>query len=276
MEAAGKPAIVTGAASGIGAALAIALCDAGCKVLGVDLNAEGLARTAAQTLRDHGDADRFSTACADIRDRDTLPRLIDDFADQHQRLDYLFNNAGIAVGGNFADMNEEQVARIFDINLMAVVHGTRIACRRMRAQGFGHIVNTASSAGLMPVPWSTAYSATKHAVIGLSLSLRVEARTYGVSVSAVCPGLVDTGIFDAAVNIAEYNYRATVDAMPMSKVSSADAAKAILDGVRRDRALIIFPAVNRLILRLHHWFPRLIDYFSERQLIAQHKQGEPS
>ncbi len=261
----GKTAIVTGAASGIGQELAIALCRQGATVLGVDRDGPGLDQVAAR-IEPSG---QFQIVCCDLTDFKGFGRLIDDFAQEQGRLDYLFNNAGTVAGGEFADMSNAQLDQIFDINLRAVVYGSRAACRCMREQGFGHIVNTASSAGLMPVAWSAAYSATKHALVGLSLSLREEARIYGVSVSVVCPGLVDTKIMDSADNIEDYNYSAVIDATGMRKMNPAAAAKAILRGVRRNQPVIIFPLFNRFVLRLYRWFPKLTTYISSRKMRHQ-------
>ncbi len=260
-----KTAIVTGAASGIGEELAIELCLQGVTVLGVDLDARGLERTAERI----GSRGHFQSACCDLTDFKAFEVLMEEFARAQGRLDYLFNNAGIVAGGEFADMTDIQIDRTFDINLRAVVHGSRAACRLMRVQGFGHIVNTASAAGLMPVPWSAAYTATKHAVVGLSLSLREEARDYGVSVSVVCPGLVDTSIMDSADNIEDYNYRSIIDASGLPKLDPAVAAATILRGVHKNRGLIVFPLFNRITILLYRWFPKVMIYFAARQLRPQ-------
>jgi short-subunit dehydrogenase len=261
----GKTAIVTGAASGIGEELAIALCQQGASVLGIDRDAPGLERVATRIAS----IGQFQAVVCDLADCSAFSSLVDEFTQEHGRLDYLFNNAGIVAGGEFADMSNAQLDRIFDVNLRAVVHGSRAACRHMRQQGFGHIVNTASSAGLMPVGWSAAYSATKHAVVGLSLSLREEARVYGVAVSVACPGLVDTPIIESADNIGDYNYNAVIDATGMSKMSPAAAAEAILHGVKRNQGLIVFPFLNRVTLCLYRRFPKIINYFTSREMRHQ-------
>jgi len=261
----GKTAIVTGAGSGIGEELAVALCQQGVTVMGVDLDARGLEKTAGRI----GSNGHFQSACCDLTDVKAFETFINEFAREQGRLDYLFNNAGIVAGGEFADMTDIQLDRSFDINLRAVVHGSRAACRLMRVQGFGHIVNTASAAGLMPVPWSAAYTATKHAVVGLSLALREEARVYGVSVSVVCPGLVDTNIMNSADNIEDYNYSSVIDALGVPKTSPVAAANSILRGVQQNRDIIVFPIFNRITLLLYRWFPKVMIYFAARQLRQQ-------
>ena len=108
----------------------------------------------------------------------------------------MFNNAGIGIGGEVVDMTLAHFDRAVDVNLRGVVHGVLAAYRVMTRQGRGHIVNTASLAGLVPAPGITPYSMTKHAVVGLSLSLRAEAAKHGVRVSVICPGVIDTPILD--------------------------------------------------------------------------------
>ncbi len=258
----GKVAIVSGAASGIGGALAIALVGAGAVVVGVDRDAERLAALASRL----GAA--FEPRVVDLAGSSAYGERIEAVAGARGRLDLVFNNAGIVAGGELADMSESAIERMMRVNTLAVIHGSRAACKVMRTQRRGHVVNTASSAGLMPVPWSSVYTASKHAVVGFSLALRAEARRYGVRVSVACPGLVATGIFDAAEPIGGYDYRATVEAAPIAAISPAAAARAILRGVARNRPCIVFPVSNRLLLGLRRLVPALVDHFTARQLEA--------
>jgi short-subunit dehydrogenase len=128
----------------------------------------------------------------------------------------------------------------------------------MTARGRGHIVNIASSAGVMPVPMQTSYAMNKHAVVGLSRSLRIEATAYGVKVSVVLPGLVDTGFFDTAKTIGDYDYEKEMEALPTRPIPPRRAAEAILAGIAANRELITFPTSNRLILWLFRHFPTLM------------------
>ena len=122
--------------------------------------------------------------------------LVADVVDRHGRIDLLFNNAGIVIGGRTDEMGVEHWERVLDVNLMGVVNGVAAAYPVMVEQGHGHIVNTASTAGFAPAVLVAAYSASKHAVVGLSGALRAEAAHYGVRVSVLCPGSVDTPILD--------------------------------------------------------------------------------
>ncbi|MGH3257025.1 MAG: SDR family oxidoreductase, partial [Streptosporangiaceae bacterium] len=187
-------AIITGAASGIGQALASALVVRGDTVVVADIDGGGAERVAGELAqRGPGTA---QPAVVDVRDAGAVQALVDQTRDRHGRLDVMVNNAGIGVGGEAHDLLLAHWDRAIDVNLRGVVHGVQAAYLVMVEQGSGHIVNTASLAGLLPTPGMTPYAMTKHAVVGLSLSLRAEAAGYGVRVTVVCPGVVDTPILD--------------------------------------------------------------------------------
>lgn len=249
-----KTAIVTGAASGIGRALALQLTERGATVYAADRDTDRLGElTGADT------SGRIRPVALDVTERDAVTAVVDRAVAECGSLDLMFNNAGIVVGGDFADMTPDAWQRIVDINFWGVVYGTEAAYAQMRKQGRGHIINTSSSAGVMPVVRSAAYAATKHAVVGLSTSLRAEAAGHGVNVSVVIPGLVDTNIFSAATNLASYDYGAAVERVPMKKVTPQQAADAMLRGVARNDAFIVFPLLNRLITTLYRTMPTLMD-----------------
>jgi short-subunit dehydrogenase len=249
---AGATAVVTGAASGIGASLTTSLLRCGATVFAADRDAAGLDR-----LMPAGPGELVRSVI-DVTDPHAVRGLIDRAADHGGHLDYVFNNAGIVVGGNFEDMDEAAWRAIVDVNVWGVIYGTQFAYARMITQGSGHIVNTASTAGVLPVARSTAYASTKHAVIGLSTSLREEASKYGVKVSVVVPGLVDTNIFATAHNLNGYDYARAVERVPFGKVSPQRAADYILAGVAKNRRVITFPAYNRVIISLYRMFPTRI------------------
>jgi NADP-dependent 3-hydroxy acid dehydrogenase YdfG len=150
-------AVVTGAGSGIGAALCRKLVAQGVSVVAADIDADGL-----------GKLEGVRTEVVDVTDDDQVRTLITGL----DRIDYLFNNAGVLLGGDAELMTLDQWQCIVDINLWGVVHGTRHAYPVMRAQGFGHIVNTASTAGVVPLARSVAYAMTKHGSRGRTHSAR--------------------------------------------------------------------------------------------------------
>lgn len=242
-----RVALVTGAGSGIGAALCGALVAAGARVVASDRD--------GAALRAQPWAAEADCRVLDVTDGDAVKETIESLP----RIDLCFNNAGIASGGAFETFDRDTIERVVDVNLRGVLHGTHAAYRRMIAQGAGHIVNTASMAGLHPVPYSSVYAATKHAVVGLSLSLRVEGAERGVRVSAVCPGIVDTSIFDSSADRGGYSYRETIDRTPGPRVSPALAAEAILRGVSRNDALIVFPRTARILAAAHRVAPTFVS-----------------
>lgn len=188
-------AIVTGGASGIGRAISSALVQRGVQVVIADVQQDQALEVADQlTTTGPGTA---TAEYLDVTDGDAVVALVQKVADAHGRLDFMFNNAGIGVGGEPDELTLAHWDRAIDINLRGVVHGCHAAYPIMRAQGFGHIVNTGSIAGLVGgIASSAPYVVTKHGVVGLSLSLHVTAAEFGVGVHVVCPGAIETPLLD--------------------------------------------------------------------------------
>jgi NAD(P)-dependent dehydrogenase (short-subunit alcohol dehydrogenase family) len=255
---AGAIAVVTGGGAGIGAALAAALTARGARVVVADIDA---ARAQAPV----GRGEALEGHRVDVTDAAALGALIDDVVARHGRLDYVFNNAGISVTGDARDLTLEHWRRVIEVNLMGVVHGTHAAWRVMTARGSGHVVNIASLAGLVPFPTNAPYAASKHAVVGLSLSLRAEGEALGVRVSAVCPGFIESNIFRDTpfVNVRR---EPILEALPFKPVYTDVAARLILDGIARNRAIISFPFYARLLWRLYRLWPALLVPLSRRMV----------
>lgn len=245
-------ALVTGAASGIGAALARAIAERGAHVTLADIDLAS-AEAQAQAIRELG----YSAEARqlDVTDREAVKQLADALVDAHGRLDLLFNNAGIGVTGEARDLSADAWDRIIDINLRGVIHGIQAVYPHMIRQGSGHIANTACVAGLVPFPMTSAYCATKHAVVGLSTSLRAEAASLGVGVSVICPGLVATDMFD---HIEYYAVDKTELLKPIerSMVSPQRCAAQVLRGVERNRAVITVNAHAGFVWWLYRQAPR--------------------
>jgi NAD(P)-dependent dehydrogenase (short-subunit alcohol dehydrogenase family) len=243
-------AIVTGGASGIGRALATRLVTAGARVVVADVDGP-LADEVAHTLGSRARAEHV-----DVTDAEAVRGLVAATVAREGAIDVLFNNAGIAVFADARDTSLDDWNRLIDVNLRGVVHGIAAAYPIMVRRGRGHIVNTASAAGLLPIPTNIAYVATKHAVVGLSLTLRAEARHFGVRVSVVCPGVIDTPIVHSAKIVGPA--RETVLADPLIRLRSPDKlAAAILRGVQRNRAIIPFTPEVRVLWALHRLSPRI-------------------
>ncbi len=263
-----KIAIVTGAGSGIGRALSLEMARQGAVVVVTDINLNGAEQTAQDISSAGGQA---SAACLDVAKAEDVKKIIDETVAKHGRLDFMFNNAGIATLGEVRFMTPEQWRQILDINLMGGLYGTLEAYAVMVKQGFGHIVNTASHAGLHPVAGSTAYGVAKHGMVGLSTALRSEGLDLGVRVSAICPGPVKTNIVQSAnmVNLKpEFSAMAMSDAVTM-KVDKA--AKVMLKGVAKNKAIIVCPFYARVIWWLFRLCPGILFSMNNMMIRAIRK-----
>jgi NAD(P)-dependent dehydrogenase (short-subunit alcohol dehydrogenase family) len=256
-----RTAIVTGAGSGIGAALARALTDAGADVVHADIDGQA-AQRAARGGR---------SAEVDVTDAAAVQGLVDEVVQRTGRLDLLFNNAGIGAGGETEHIALEDWDRIIDVNIRGVVHGVAAAYPVMVRQGAGHIVNTASLAGLVPAGLLTPYAMTKHAVVGLSRSLRVEAATKGVRVTVVCPGVVETPLLDTEDPVGGFDARRylTVNQGVRHPMSPVDLAAEVLTGVAKNRAMVVAPAQARVVWRLGRLAPGVVATLGARAVARQ-------
>lgn len=264
----GQTALVTGAASGIGAALAGRLRSFGATVITTDIE---------------GDVDRH----LDVADLNGFCALIAETGVP----DYLFANAGLSMGGPSHELTRAHWDRVIDVNLNGVVNAVLAVYPGMVERGSGHIVATASGAGLAAPPFVTAYAATKHAVVGLALGLRPEAALHGVRVSVLCPGAVETPALDRlpgdglpSTETPPVTARRYLSVVGQKPVEVDRFARLALKGVARDRSIIAVPTSARTLWYLHRLSPTLVGRISsaiarrvDRELLAPHRrptQGE--
>jgi NAD(P)-dependent dehydrogenase (short-subunit alcohol dehydrogenase family) len=259
---AGAVAIVTGGGSGIGRALSRELAKRGAVVHVTDIDAA----SAEKVAREIGGSAKH--AKLDVRDAAAVKKVVDDAG----RVDLLFNNAGIGVGGEIQDLTLAHWDRILDVNVRGVIHGIHAVYPQMIARRSGHIVNTASMAGLAPSPLLTPYAMTKHAVVGLSVSLRAEAEAYGVRVSALCPTAVETPILDSVnpVDLGETAWRPDLREF-LTKLSGTPypvdkLATETLDAVEKNVGIIVIPGRARAMWRAYRWMPGAADAPTQRLL----------
>jgi len=244
--------VVTGAASGIGASLARALSAAGAYVVCADVDLPG-AEAVAATCGGRAVARRV-----DVTDAAAVQTCVEEVVERHGRLDLMVNNAGITFAGRTEELSLAQWDALVDVNIRGVVHGVHAAYPVMLRQGAGHIVNTASMAGLAPSGLLTAYATTKHAVVGLSLALRTEARPQGVGVTVVCPAAVETPILDSGEVGGFDGRRYYLSGQGIAEALDPDVlARQTLRAVRRDRAMLVSPARARATWTLSRWAPGL-------------------
>jgi len=246
-----KVVIVTGGASGIGRAVSEELARRGACVTLADVNAGLLEETAGSITRAGG---RAKAVTLDVTDPEAVRMLVDDTVEEHGRLDYIFNNAGVVVFGEAQDFPLEDWRKIIDTNLYGVVHGVAAAYPVMIRQGSGHIVNTASVAGLVPTTALIPYVASKYGVVGISNALRIEGADLGVKVSVVCPGLIDTPMKDSKLIglDREKILEASPKLLPVEKCASV-----ILNGVERNKGIIVVTAEAKFLWLLQRISPAL-------------------
>jgi NAD(P)-dependent dehydrogenase (short-subunit alcohol dehydrogenase family) len=253
----GKIAFVTGGASGIGAALTAKLVYGGAEAWIADRQI-GMAQELAQRLNSGGA--KAHAIELDVRDYPSFERAVAEAVQQSGRIDYLFNNAGIGVGGEIDSYTLDDWNDVFDVNLRGVVHGIQAVYPIMIRQHSGHIVNTASGAGLFTSPGLGSYTATKHAVVGISKALRVEAERHGVQVSVLCPGAIRTPI----LTMGKYGrYDGVSDEQllkfwePFRPMAPEKFAERALRAVLRGDPIIVVPAWSKAFWYLERLSPAL-------------------
>lgn len=248
-----KVGVVTGGASGIGRAICNELVQQNVFVIISDINEQDGRHLEAELNNETMNA-RY--VFLDVTDYGSVERLITDIYYEFGRIDYLFNNAGIAMYGELYNMTIDNWKEIMDVNLWGVINGTQIGYTFMKKQGFGHIVNTASAAGLGPSPVSSAYSATKHAVVGLTTSLHYEAEEFGIKVSTLCPTFVDTPIFEKAKAIYINKSVLTNQLKKQKMMSPEKLAKITLSGIHQNKPIICPMPMRRTMDVIFTLFPR--------------------
>ena len=266
----GKLVLVTGAASGIGAATAKAFAAAGARLVLCDV-----------------DADRLGAVCGELGDAVVLSRAVDvadraamrAFADAVHAIapagDVLVNNAGVAVAGGILDTSLADWDWLLGVNLYGVVHGLHFFVPPMVARGAGgHVVNISSVLGLYGAPGVAAYVASKFAVRGLSQSLRTELAPHGIGVTAICPGLIATRIVESSRGGSDYETarRRALDMFRKRGASPELVASAIVGAVRANRGLVPVTREGWMIWGLSRAAPGALERLGARLM---HRLGAP-
>ncbi len=233
------PVAVTGGGHGIGRAIAEHFARAGARVAIGDIDAG-----AAQTLAASIGGGAIGVAL-DVADRDAFAAFLDAAENSHGPLGVMVNNAGVDWMGPFHEEPDDVSRRELEVNLMGTILGSRLALQRMLPRRQGHLVNIASGVGRVPLPHSAVYSATKHGVVGLTESLRLEYRESGLGFSLVQPAQVETAMLEGQVR---------PRLLPV--VTPDDVASAVLDAVRRDRFEVWVPSSQAITFKLSTLLPR--------------------
>jgi NAD(P)-dependent dehydrogenase (short-subunit alcohol dehydrogenase family) len=270
----GATAIVTGGASGIGRALAEELAKRGCEVVLADLQIELAEEVAAEICVSGGKAEAVKI---DVTDFPAMQHLVRETVKRTARLDYIFNNAGIVIGGSVNLYGIEDWNRIIDVNLRGVINGTQAAYKIMMAQGFGHIINTSSMAGLVYGPGNVGYTTTKHAVVALSESLRIEAAQAGVRVSVICPGAIRTPILEGGGKYGKMLIEIPPEQMRrmwerVRPMPPNVFAEKVLDSVAKNKAIIIVPSWWKLFWWINRLSPSLGMFLAQKRFQKLQKE----
>jgi NAD(P)-dependent dehydrogenase (short-subunit alcohol dehydrogenase family) len=247
-----KIIIVTGGGAGIGRSLSEELGRRGAQVIVAGRTMAGVNEVVSKIIAAGGRAEALQM---DVSRETDVQNGVDLVVSKYGRIDYIINNAGINIAGEMRDLNIEHFREVIDTNLLGTLYGTMAAYRVMIKQRFGHIVNMSSLAGVFPFPANTPYTTAKHAIVGLSTSLRAEARALGVKVSVVCPGLIKTAIWKKTRMMKASN-EDMIHMIGEGILLDLDyTTKMILNGICLNQAIIIFPLHAKAMWWLYRLSP---------------------
>lgn len=262
-----KRCLVTGAATGIGRATALAAAAHGAQLVLTDIQAEALERTAEDVRR--AGAEVLHSAALDITDHDAVAGLAADVTEAHGSLDIVMNVAGTSTWGPVERLSQEDWRGMVEVDLMGPINVIEAFIPPMIEAGRGgHLVNVSSAAGLFGLPWHAAYSAAKFGLRGVSEVLRFDLRPQGIGVTLVCPGAVDTPLVDS-VRIVGVD-RSHPAAQKLAKrfrrraVPAEDVAARILTAIERDRYLVFTSRDIHALYLVQRYFPPLYELIMRR------------
>lgn len=269
-----KKVFITGAASGIGRALAIAMGKAGSRLFLSDINPDGL-KNVVEEITSTGGTVCLSRAL-DVSSYQDMKDFSQEIHNSYGSLDVLMNVAGVALFSEIQDMDHADWERIININLWGVAHGLELYVPKMIEAGKGgHILSLSSTAGIIGLPWHTAYAGTKHAIVGMSEVLRYDLRKHRINVSVACPGAVNTGLVETAkinTDVEGITDKAREIFRKITK-SPDKIVASILRGMRRKKFLILMPFdiklfyfVKKICFPLYHLVMILIGKILDKAL----------
>lgn len=269
----GKVAVITGASSGIGAALAHRLAQEGTNVVLAARRREKLEHVASAARTAGGQSANVVTVECDVTDRPQAERLIAKAIQEFGRLDILVNNAGRGHFASVEDTTDEMIQSMFAVNVFSLWYTTRPALRQMKQQGNGHIVNIASIAGKIGFPFNGAYVAAKHAVVGFTHALRLELAETGIHASVVIPAGVLT------------EWASVTEGAPMLPMFSASGP--VIKKIAEERGVSLPPiegvltaeaVVEKIVACLHHPVAEVYTHRGSREFVVlsarDHEQAE--
>ena len=257
-----KVAVITGAASGIGRALANGLSAKGCHLAISDMNREGLDETAGQISNKNV---RVTTHIVDVADKDQVYQHADDVAKVHGRVNIIINNAGVALGDSLEEVEYKDFEWIVGINFWGVVYGTKAFLPYLKQAQEGHIVNISSINGIVPNPYNGPYCATKFAVRGFTECLSQELHGSSIGITVVHPGGIKTNIARNARVIhmpgPEFNPEKAIRVYEekLFKTTAEEAARVIISGIERNKERVMIGSDAKIM----DWMVRFFPVFSK-------------
>jgi NAD(P)-dependent dehydrogenase (short-subunit alcohol dehydrogenase family) len=267
---ANKVVFITGAASGIGRAFSIALARAGAHLILTDMQDLSPLK---KELSGYGD--RIATHPLDVRDGNAFQQLVDSTVAKHGHIDYLFNNAGVGTSGDALNFTLDDWNLIVDVNIKGVIHGLHAVYPHMRQREAGHIINISSIAGLIGGAGMAAYSASKHAVTGLTKSMQVEAAQHNITITLVCPGAINTpiltgGKYGRAIGYSAEGVKKVTDTWgPIPVEVFAEQA---LKRIAQKKLFILLPFKYRVIWWFLSSLPTSWEFFFQKALYRQNQR----
>jgi len=253
----GSKIIITGAASGIGKALADRFVRAGALVVLMDVNASLLKQTCGELADKYGR--NVFNRVVDVTDFDAIQAAVTGIADELGFIDIFINNAGLGISGECVRNTREEIDKITSVNYLGMVYGSRIILEHFYRQGYGHLVNVSSVAGLQGFPKMSLYCGTKFGIIGFTQSIRFEARRKGIHVSLALPSTTDTPLILEKLDLPDDEVPGILMAIPMC--STKTVAEAIFKGVRKRRFMIFPTLTDRGTLFMRSFMPGVFNLF---------------
>jgi len=248
-----KRVLVTGGASGLGKAIVEQFAELGWKIAVVDINIQGAEEVASEA--NNKGAEAIALYCDIGKDEDFVT-IASNIKEKWGGLDIIINNAGIATTGMMADCTPEQWDRAINLNLNSVFRGCHYWMPLLPENGPGHVVNTASFAGIAQAPAMMSYNVSKAGVIALSETLRAEMGHLNIGVSVVCPAFFKTNLLDSMSPTDEGVKPLVKKWMDNSKISAADVANDVIDGIEKNKLMVISHDYARKAYRLKRFFPK--------------------
>ncbi|MGG3737961.1 SDR family NAD(P)-dependent oxidoreductase [Aeribacillus pallidus] len=252
----GKRVVITGASSGIGKEMALLAAGCGAHVILLARREEKLREIANQIEQEQGSV---TVMALDVTDSRQVEEVFTKLLTMFPKIDVLINNAGFGLFQEIVDMKMEDVHRMFDVNVLGLIACTRQVIPHMKANQCGHIINIASQAGKIATPKSSVYAATKHAVLGFTNSLRLELQAFGVFVTAVNPGPIDTDFFAIADESGTY-----VKNVKRWMLRPEQVAEAVIACLGTNRREINMPRWMNVGSKLYQLFPSLVERLGKR------------